>query len=140
MYYSVYFSEIRGWCLINCSSEMLKLSPHFWNTKTNAVFCFYFQKIKDVSFKIIKIHTLFNVTVKNQTRPALIKNFLVIFLIAYASIPVEQDIYCNFGHRMPAEVNFQPILWVLAFFYYISKNLGSRYFFSSQIFCVLIWF
>ena len=69
-------------------------------------------------------HTFFNVTVKNQT---LIKKNSGIFLIAYASIPVEQDIYCNFGHKTPAaEVNFQPVLWVLHF----NNNfcgIGSRY-------------
>ena len=31
-------SEIRGLCLMKCSSEMLQNFSHFWNTKTNIVF------------------------------------------------------------------------------------------------------
>lgn len=47
----------------------------------------------------------------SKTKPDPNKIFSGIFLIAYALIPVEQDIYCNFGHKTPAaEVNFQPVL------------------------------
>ena len=38
-YYTLYHSsEIRGLCLMKCSSQMLPNLPYFWNTKTHVVF------------------------------------------------------------------------------------------------------
>ena len=34
-------SEIRGLCLMKCSSKMLQNLPYFWNTKTHVVFLFF---------------------------------------------------------------------------------------------------
>ena len=38
---SWYTSEIRGLCLMICSSETLQNLPYFWNTKTHADFLFF---------------------------------------------------------------------------------------------------
>ena len=42
-YIGTHSSEIRGLCLMKCSSEMLQNLPYLWNTKTHVDFFFVFH-------------------------------------------------------------------------------------------------
>ena len=49
-------SEMRGLCLMKCSSEMLQNLPYFWNMKTHILFfCFSFPPVLSAPFFIYVI-------------------------------------------------------------------------------------